>query len=52
MKQRLPEMGAGTLDQRNPRLALSRQTVAKARYELKPPGASAHHNNLVQIAFA
>jgi hypothetical protein len=52
MKQRLPEMGAGTLDQRNPRLALGRQTVAKARYELKPPGASAHHNNLVQFAFA
>ena len=52
MKQRLPEMGAGTLDQRNPRLALGRQTVAKARYELQSPGPSAHDDNMVQIALA
>ena len=49
MKQRLPEMGAGTLDQRNPRLALGRQTVAKARYELQSPGPSAHDDNMVQM---
>ena len=51
MKQRLPEMGPGTLDQRNPRLALGRQTVAKARYELEPSGASADDDNMVQIVF-
>jgi hypothetical protein len=45
-------MGAGTLDQRNPRLALACQTVAKARYELKSPGPPAHDDNMVQIAFA
>jgi hypothetical protein len=50
MKQRLPEMGPGTLDKRNASLALGRQTVAKARYEFKSPGSSAHDDNMVQIA--
>jgi hypothetical protein len=51
VKQRLPEMGPGTLDQRNPRFAFARQTVAKARYKLKSPGSPTHDDYMVQIAF-
>ena len=52
MKQRLPQMRAGTLDQRNRCLASSSKAVAEAGRQFESPRSAPYNDNMVEIAIA
>ncbi len=48
MEQRLPQMGARLLDQRDVGAAVPAQRIAEPGDEFEPPGASAHDDDAMQ----
>ena len=50
MQQRLPDVRARALDERDPRLLLAAELVAEARRQLQTAGAAADDDDVRQVA--